>query len=164
MIKNVFSNAMIYIELQWGVKEQTLPTIEQCNRWVGASLIGKQKVIETELTIRIVNELEIQALNRDYRGINKPTNVLSFEFDNLPGLVNLKGFLPYLGDLAICDTVIKREAAEQNKTEEAHWAHMIIHGSLHLQGYDHIKEIEAKEMEALEIKILQSLGYKNPYL
>ena len=102
-------------------------------------------------------------MNRDYRNMDKPTNVLSFEFEQPPGLVELDEELPYLGDLIICAEVVIREAREQNKALEAHWAHMIVHGALHLQGYDHIEDEEAEEMEALEIEIMQTLGYENPY-
>ncbi len=155
---------MLYVELQWAVEEQTLPTVEQCRSWVLASLVGEQGKMETELTIRIIGEEESQTLNREYRGVDKPTNVLSFSFENPPALEDLGEALPYLGDLAVCAPVIEREALEQNKTAEAHWAHMIVHGTLHLQGYDHAKGIESEEMEALEIEILQGLGYPDPYL
>ena len=105
-----------------------------------------------ELTIRIVDEAESQALNRDYRGKDKPTNVLSFGGDE-----------GVLGDLVICAPVVAREAIEQNKTLREHWAHMVVHGCLHLQGYDHEIEADAQKMEAREIRILKSLGFPDPY-
>lgn len=154
---------MIELELQWGIEPRAIPTQEQCERWVLASLVGDVANEANELTIRIVDEAESRTLNRDYRGMDKPTNVLSFEFENPPGLLDLGEALPYLGDLVICADVVEREAAEQGKSLEAHWAHMIIHGTLHLQGYDHIEDDEAEEMEALEIEIMQGLGYPNPY-
>ena len=106
-----------------------------------------------ELTIRIVDEPESRALNRDYRGKDKPTNVLSFGGEG--GAV--------LGDLVICAPVVAREAVEQDKRLRAHWAHMVVHGCLHLQGYDHEAEAEAEKMEAREIRILKSLGFPDPY-
>lgn len=154
---------MLDIELQWAITDRELPTIEQCKKWVKASLQGARGSEAIELTIRIVDESESQQLNSEYRGKDKPTNVLSFEFEQPPGLVDLGEELPYLGDLVICSAVVEREAKAQNKSLEAHWAHMMVHGTLHLQGYDHIEEKEAQEMEALEIKILQKLGFDNPY-
>lgn len=157
------SNPDLYIDLQWGITEQTLPTLDQCQNWVQASLQGARQYEPVEMTIRIVDGEESQTLNREYRAKDKPTNVLSFEFEQPPGLLELDEALPYLGDLVICAEVVAQEAAEQNKTLEAHWAHMIVHGTLHLQGYDHIEESQAEEMEALEIEIMQSLGFDNPY-
>ena len=154
---------MLDIDLQWGIPEQSLPTIEQCKSWVQAALQEPLCFEPVEMTIRIVDAAESQELNRDYRGMDKPTNVLSFEFEQPPGLVDLGEELPYLGDLLICAEIVETEAAEQNKALEAHWAHMIVHGTLHLQGYDHIDDDEAEEMEALEIDIMQSLGYEDPY-
>lgn len=151
------------IDLQWAIEEQPVPTLEQCQSWVLAAIQEPRCFEPVELTIRIVDEAESQELNRDYRGKDKPTNVLSFEFEQPPGLVELGEELPYLGDLIICAKVVAEEAAEQNKSLEAHWAHMIVHGTLHLQGYDHIEDDEAEEMEALEMDIMDALGYDNPY-
>ena len=109
--------------------------------------------------MRIVDEAESQQLNFDYREKDKPTNVLSFPFQCPPGIE-----LPLLGDLVICAQVVAREAAEQQKTVTAHWAHMVVHGCLHLLGFDHINDEDAAEMEAEEIQILQELGFANPYL
>ena len=111
-----------------------------------------------EITIRIVDEMESQHLNHEYRGKDKPTNVLSFPFDAPPGVE-----LELLGDLVICRQVVEREAKEQEKDLFAHWAHMVVHGSLHLLGYDHIQDDEAEEMEAIEISVLNALGFENPY-
>lgn len=110
-----------------------------------------------ELTIRIVDEDESRALNRDYRGKDKPTNVLSFDGD---AAMSAQGVL---GDLVICAPVVAREAVEQKKTLREHWAHMVVHGCLHLQGYDHEIEPDARRMEAREIRILKSLGFPDPY-
>jgi len=104
-------------------------------------------------------EGESRELNHTYRGKDKPTNVLSFPFEAPPGIE-----LPLLGDLIICRQVVEQEAQEQEKTLEAHWAHMVIHGSLHLLGYDHIEDDEAEEMESLETEIMLALGYPDPYI
>ena len=154
---------MLDLDLQWAIEEQSIPTLEQCQKWVHLALQEPRSFEPVEMTIRIVSEDESQTLNYEYRGKNKPTNVLSFEFEQPPGLVDLGEELPYLGDLVICADLVAKEAKEQNKSLESHWAHMIVHGTLHLQGYDHIDEDDAEEMEALEIEIMQSLGYENPY-
>lgn len=153
---------MLDLELQWGMDELLLPTQAQCEKWISASL-QNQEAATTELTIRIVSPEESQGLNRDYRDKDKPTNVLSFEFEQPEGLAEIGESIPYLGDLVVCAEVVEQEAIQQNKSLESHWAHMIVHGTLHLQGYDHIEEDEALEMEALEIKIMADLGYANPY-
>ncbi|WP_116473720.1 rRNA maturation RNase YbeY [Zobellella maritima] len=133
-----------------------LPTEQQLESWLSAALNGERE--EAEVTVRLVDEAESQALNRDYRGRDKPTNVLSFPFEAPPGIE-----LPLLGDLVICRQVVEREAAEQNKPLTAHWAHMVVHGCLHLLGFDHIKDNEAEIMESKEIGILADLEIANPY-
>ncbi|MBN2866164.1 MAG: rRNA maturation RNase YbeY [Thiotrichales bacterium] len=154
---------MVEVELQWGVTELALPTQQQCEEWVQASLIGDLANEANEVTIRVVDAEESQTLNRDYRNIDKPTNVLSFEFEQPPGLVDLGEALPYLGDLVICAEIVEQEAKQQNKTLVEHWAHMIVHGTLHLQGFDHIDDDDAEEMEALEVEIMQGLDFADPY-
>lgn len=136
---------------------QGLPTKAQFMQWLEAVLPQFQPV--SEVTIRIVDEAESHELNLTYRGKDRPTNVLSFPFEAPPEVE-----LPLLGDLIICRQVVEKEAAEQDKTVEEHWAHMVIHGCLHLLGYDHIEDDEAEEMEGLETEILQKLGYEDPYL
>lgn len=145
------------------VAQADLPTQADCVEWVNAALLEDWGMGETELTLRIVSKAEIQQLNQDYRGKNTPTNVLSFPFENPPGLVDLGEELPYLGDLVICAAVVLEEAKQQQKPLNAHWAHMIVHGCLHLQGMDHLAEDDADEMEALETEILTGLGFKAPY-
>ena len=113
---------------------------------------------DTELSIQVVDEPAIQQLNRDYRHQDKPTNVLSFPYEAMPGIE-----LPLLGDIVLCSPVIAREAREQGKALADHWAHMTVHGVLHLRGYDHIEEAQAEEMEALERGILAKHGVGNPY-
>jgi len=110
------------------------------------------------LVIRIVDEPESRSLNRQFRGIDEPTNVLSFPFA-APPRVRSK----HIGDLVVCAPVVEREAAEQGKPLEAHWAHMVVHGVLHLLGYDHQTDADAETMEGLEIAILGRLGFPNPY-
>ncbi|MDE2087017.1 MAG: rRNA maturation RNase YbeY, partial [Xanthomonadaceae bacterium] len=112
----------------------------------------------TELSIRIVDADEGRELNRDYRGKDYATNVLSFEADLPPELK-----LPLIGDMVICSPVVAREAAEQGKRPRDHWAHLTVHGTLHLLGYDHIVAAEAEAMEALETRILAGLGIADPY-
>ena len=133
-----------------------LPTEADFQRWLDAAVLPFQE--EAEVTIRLVDEAESNQLNLTYRGKDKPTNVLSFPFECPPGVE-----LPLLGDLIICRQVVEQEAQEQGKPLLAHWAHMVVHGSLHLLGYDHIDDEEAEEMEALEVEFMQALGFDNPY-
>ncbi|AUX72082.1 rRNA maturation RNase YbeY [Erwinia pyrifoliae] len=148
----------VILDLQLACKsEQGLPTEGDFQRWLEAVLPQFQP--ESEVTIRLVDEAESHQLNHTYRGKDKPTNVLSFPFEAPPGIE-----LPLLGDLIICRQVVEQEAAEQEKVLEAHWAHMVIHGSLHLLGYDHIVDDEAEEMESLETEIMLALGYPDPYI
>ncbi|PKH20532.1 rRNA maturation RNase YbeY [Enterobacterales bacterium CwR94] len=137
--------------------EKGLPSEAQFQHWLEAVL--PQFQAESEVTLRLVDEAESQELNATYRGKDKPTNVLSFPFEAPPEIE-----LSLLGDLIICRQVVEREAQEQQKTLDAHWAHMVIHGSLHLLGYDHIEDDEAEEMESLETEIMLALGYPDPYI
>ena len=134
-----------------------LPNEAQLQGWLDGTILGFQQ--EAEVTVRIVDEAESNELNLTYRGKDKPTNVLSFPFEAPPGME-----LPLLGDLVICCQVVEAEAVEQHKPLMAHWAHMVVHGSLHLLGYDHIEDEEAEEMEQLERDIMQELGFADPYL
>ena len=152
-------NLLLDVQLAESIEHlNTLPTEEQLTLWASTALKGRTDFEEPELTIRLTDEEESQALNSEYRGKDKPTNVLSFPFEMPPGIP-----LELLGDLVICVGVVEQEAKEQEKITEAHWAHMVIHGCLHLLGYDHIKDDEAEEMEALERDLLASLGYPDPY-
>lgn len=148
----------IFVDLQIATENiEGLPTEEQIVQWVTAAV--QPEGDEVEMTVRIVDEVESHELNLTYRGKDRPTNVLSFPFE-CPDEVEL----PLLGDLVICRQVVEREAAEQEKPLMAHWAHMVVHGSLHLLGYDHIEDDEAEEMESLETQIMQGLGFDDPYL
>lgn len=131
------------------------PDTDSFQRWVDAVLSERP---EAQLCIRVVDETEGGALNRDYRGKEGATNVLSFPAE-LPDGVDV----PLLGDIVICAPVVRREAAEQGKDEGAHWAHMVIHGTLHLLGMDHQDEAEAAAMESLETVTMRGLGYPDPY-
>ena len=148
----------IFVDLQVATENiEGLPTEEQIVQWATAAV--QPEGDEVEMTVRIVDEVESHELNLTYRGKDRPTNVLSFPFE-CPDEVEL----PLLGDLVICRQVVEREAAEQEKPLMAHWAHMVVHGSLHLLGYDHIEDDEAEEMESLETQIMQGLGFDDPYL
>lgn len=147
----------VIIDLQIACQHtDNLPTETQIQQWANSAI--RPQTLEPEITIRIVDEAESHDLNLTYRGKDKPTNVLSFPFE-CPDEVEL----PLLGDLVICRQVVEREATEQGKPLEAHWAHMVVHGCLHLLGYDHIEDDEAEEMESLETEIMISLGFADPY-
>lgn len=136
---------------------QQAPSKAACKQWVSAAL--KTRCEKAELSLRIVDSDEMRELNKRYRGADYATNVLSFPADLPPELQ-----LPHLGDIVICAAVVEREAEEQHKANTAHWAHMVVHGTLHLLGYDHIDNAEAEIMEALEIAILSELNFANPYM
>lgn len=147
----------IILDLQLASAEPNLPTAAEIQLWLETAILPFLQ--QAEVTVRIVDNAESQQLNQQYRGKNKPTNVLSFPFQNPPGIE-----LALLGDLVISAPVVASEAQAQGKSLPAHWAHMIIHGSLHLLGFDHINDSDAEEMEAEEILLLQQLGFTNPYL
>jgi probable rRNA maturation factor len=148
-------NAELTVDID-NVDDLPAPCAQDFERWVAAALQDRRR--DTELSIRIVNSAESRSLNYQYRGKEKPTNVLSFPTDFPAGVE-----LPLLGDLVICQPVVEQEAAEQHKLLSAHWAHLTIHGTLHLLGYDHIEDKEAEYMEAIETKILTTMGYPPPY-
>lgn len=144
------------VDVQIACDEDDVPDTEQFRDWARAA-VGKLRE-DSELTIRIVDESEIERLNSTYRHKVGATNVLSFPFD-APAEVKI----PLLGDIVICAPVVRREANEQSKSADAHWAHMVVHGTLHLLGFDHNQEREAQEMEEMETRILSDLGFENPY-
>ena len=150
---------MAIVDLQVASECQQLPSAKQFKRWVEAALQKEmQSKDEIELAIRIVDEADSQALNMQYRGKEKPTNVLSFPFEAPPQVP-----CDLLGDLVICHAIVIDEAKEQGKFLGDHWAHMLIHGCLHLLGFDHVQDDEAEAMEILEIDILKKLEIDNPY-
>ncbi|MEQ8426378.1 MAG: rRNA maturation RNase YbeY [Gammaproteobacteria bacterium] len=134
----------------------TVPTEKQLQQWAKLALCNVDK--STELTLRIVDEEEGRMLNNTWRNKDYATNVLSFPIGE-----TLEGDMELLGDVVICAPVVEREASEQGKPTDAHWAHLVVHGILHLRGYDHENDDEAGEMEQMEITLLDKIGYPNPY-
>ncbi|MFC3608654.1 rRNA maturation RNase YbeY [Stutzerimonas tarimensis] len=151
---------MIELDLQ-RASESAAPDEADFRRWCELAL--RQRSADSELTIRLVDEPEARELNRTYRQRDYATNVLSFPADIPDGPDGPLLDIPLLGDLVICVPVVAREAAEQGKAPEAHWAHLVIHGCLHLLGYDHIDDAEAEEMEDLERGLLAELDIADPY-
>jgi probable rRNA maturation factor len=145
------------IDIQYAVTGAGIPP-EQAIRVYARHALEEADADEAELTVRIVDEAEIMALNSEYRGKPGATNVLSFPYEPMPGVSTA-----LLGDVVICAPVVAAEAVAQGKTLEAHWAHIVIHGVLHLLGYDHRQESGALAMEALEKRLLAGLGYTDPY-
>ncbi len=154
-LKTVFKRE----KLQNVIKSKEAPNRFLIQRWISEALNDRKDY--AELTLRIVDRDESATLNKTYRDKDGPTNVLSFPFEAPPGVPDDNH---YLGDLVICAEVVKQEAIDQHKDLTAHWAHMVIHGILHLLGYDHQTKAEAHEMEGIEITILKRLNFKNPYL
>ena len=146
----------INVDLQNDEELDLVPSEQQFQQWIAAAL--QEPYHQFEQTIRIVGETEGRELNSRYRGNASATNVLAF-----PGANELLDY-DCLGDLVICAPVVAAEAQAQGKPLEAHWAHLVVHGMLHLQGFDHQNDVDTRQMEALEIKILDSLGYNNPYI
>ena len=145
----------IILDLQNESAATSIPAAEQVRQWFKAAI--QTEYARLEQTIRIVDAPESRALNQQFRGKDSATNVLAFPADS--------DLLDYdcLGDLVICAPLVAAEAKAQGKTEDAHWAHLVIHGMLHLQGFDHQSAAQAARMEALEVEILDTLGYTNPY-
>ncbi len=154
----------VTIDLVNASSENKLPQEQDFQHWTEAALKaiateGSQPVSDSsELSIKLVGEAESASLNKNFRQKDGPTNILSFPYAEIHG-----SNIELLGDIAICAPLVKKEAAEQNKKEEAHWAHLTIHGVLHLNGFDHEHPGEAEAMESLEIRILDSMGFANPY-
>ena len=146
----------LIVDIQMASASEEGPDPQSIERWIGAA-IGDQRE-STELSVRIVDAEEGKALNEQFRGSTGATNVLSFPFEN-----ESPEPLPLIGDIVICAPVVAKEAREQNKALNAHWAHMMIHGVLHLLGYDHQNENDANLMESLETEIMQGLGFPPPY-
>lgn len=134
-----------------------VPQAAQVQAWAEAALHGSDRN-SVSLSVRVVDEQEIADLNRRYRHKPGPTNVLSFPFEDPPGVESDE-----IGDVIVCAPVVGREAGEQHKDLQAHWAHMIVHGVLHLRGYDHQNDSDALEMESEETRILTGLGFPGPY-
>ncbi len=158
----------VVIDIQRVINADSIPGNELIENWIKASLLEEQGqtkksiINDQELTIRIVNKEEIQTLNKTYRHHDKTTNVLSFPFE-VPAHLPPNIAMPLLGDIVICHDIVVEEAQQQGKKLLEHWAHMVVHGVLHLKAYNHIQDSDAQIMEALEIKILAQLGFSNPY-
>ena len=144
------------IDIQMACPSEEAPDEDSIKRWASAAIRDERD--NSQLNLRIVDEQESADFNQQYRGKTGATNVLSFPFDAVAPEP-----LPILGDLVVCAPVVNREASEQQKTSEAHWAHIIVHGVLHLLGYDHIDDSDAAQMEALETSILLELNFPAPY-
>ena len=138
-----------------------IPPDDAIREWVERAAAAARGDGDGSISIRIVDEDEMCALSRDYRDQDKPTNVLSFPAGEIDGLPPEER--PILGDVVVCAGVVTREAREQGKAVADHWSHMVVHGTLHLLGYDHMSEAEAAVMEALEREILAGLGIADPY-
>lgn len=145
----------LHVDIQKACDEP-VPEEEDISSWIEAALQRERE--QAEVSVRLVGEEEMARLNHHYRGKAGSTNVLSFPTD-LPESVPH----PLLGDIVVCAAVVEREAQQQHKSFHDHWAHMFIHGSLHLLGYDHIETADAQSMESLETSIMKTLGYPDPY-
>lgn len=144
------------ISVQYAMAAEGMPDENAIRRW--ATLALQQGREAAELSVRVVDTAEITALNRQYRGKDSATNVLSFPFEGMAGVESA-----LLGDVVICAPVVAAEAVQQGKALDAHWAHLVIHGVLHLQGYDHHADAGAQRMGALESQLLARLGYPDPW-
>lgn len=147
------------VEVIWAAAERTErdPVDQELSQWAIQTLL-EQGVAPCEVAIKVINENESQVLNQEYRQKDTPTNVLSFPMDS--GLLDQRLLL---GDIAICAQVVRKEALQQGKSHRAHFAHMVVHGVMHLLGFDHQVNSEAEEMERIETSILQTLGFDGPY-
>lgn len=150
----------VQIEVQFALEDEALPPSSAFRIWANAALADLDR--DAGIAIRITDEDESRQLNNEYRGKDSPTNVLSFPFEAPEG-VPAEELGNHLGDLVICAPVVEREAVEQKKTPAAHWAHMVVHGVLHLRGFDHENQADAEEMEGREREVLDGLGFADPY-
>ncbi len=157
------SKPLCTVTWQKAAKHKDLPKLADFKVWVQAALAGAGRQKPCEMAIRLVEAEESQTLNREYRDKDKPTNVLSFPSELPEEVLDSLPREP-LGDIIICVPVVFAEAEEQGKAVRDHWAHLTVHGVLHLLGFDHIEDDEAEEMEGLEIRVLAGLGIANPYL
>jgi probable rRNA maturation factor len=158
--------APLEVDIQIAARRPWVPGARSLRRWAkqtqqAVSMAARRgrPATPAAVCIRVVGTTAARRLNREYRGKDRPTNVLSF-----PASADERRFAGALGDLVICAPVVAREAREQSKTIAAHWAHMVVHGVLHLHGYDHERPRDARRMERLEVEILRGFGYQNPYL
>ena len=135
-----------------------IPDEQLVTSWIEAVIKEIKYENPVQVSFCVVNKQEITTLNNKYRNMNKTTNVLSFPYESMPGIE-----VPLLGDIVVCAEVVNEEAQQQNKSLPQHWAHMVVHGLLHLLGYDHIEDADAQIMESVEIQVLSNIGFSNPY-
>jgi probable rRNA maturation factor len=157
MRKTKIKEKRIKITIQAIASNTFIPSRYFLQRWVNKALA--KQIGTSEVNIRLVSKKESAELNSTYRHKKGPTNILSFPFEPPPETSS-----PFLGDLVICAALVNQEAKQQAKPRLAHWAHLVIHGCLHLIGYDHIHDKDAIKMETIEIQLLEDLGYENPYI
>lgn len=157
MRKTKIKEKHIKITIQTIASNTFIPSRYFLQRWVNKALA--KQVTPNQVNIRLVSKKESAELNSVYRHKKGPTNILSFPFEPPPEISST-----FLGDLVICAALVNQEAKQQAKTRLAHWAHLVIHGCLHLIGYDHIHDKDAIKMETVEIQLLEDLGYENPYI
>ena len=150
-----------HVDVELASDDDSVPAADDIAAWVNRAIVAVGRESELEVSVRVVDEIEMQALNSEFRAQNKPTNVLSFPAGDISGLPSEAG-IP-LGDIVICAAVVADEALQQGKSLNDHWAHMMVHGTLHLLGFDHDNDANADEMEGLEIQILNDYGIANPY-
>lgn len=153
----------VSVDVQVASSAGSVPREQDIQSWIDAALDQSGNDSRSEISVRVVDEEEAKDLNRRYRGTDRATNVLSFPAGGDAPLALPPGAPRLLGDIVICGPVVEREAAEQGKTVADHWAHMLVHGALHLLGYDHEADAQAAQMEALEKQILASGGVGDPY-
>ena len=151
----------VQVDVHYACDDDTAPELPMVQNWIARAVQAVGMDTDTEVSVRIVGADEIQALNSSFREKDKPTNVLSFPAGTVAGLPH--DMPAPLGDIVICASVVHSEATDQGKAVEDHWAHLLIHGTLHLLGFDHETESEASEMEALETRILSEHGISDPY-
>ena len=151
----------VLVDVELASDATVTPAAAEIARWVRRAVLAAGRDSELEVSVRVVDKDEMQALNREFRGKDKPTNVLSFPAVDIMGLP-ADTRVP-VGDIVVCAAVVLEEAAEQGKPLADHWAHMLVHGTLHLMGFDHVLQPDAEAMEGLEIQILKEHGIANPY-
>jgi len=160
----VTTQDLLAVDVQVACDDSDVPSKRQIEHWATRAVVesGRTLAANAEMSVRVVNREEIRSLNRDYRQLDRVTNVLSFPAGGISGLPAEAPQL--LGDVVVCAAVVGEEAAEQGKAVDAHWAHMLVHGTLHLLGFDHQTAADAAEMEGLEARILTANGLSDPYL
>jgi probable rRNA maturation factor len=160
----VTTQSSLVVDVQVACKNSDIPSAQQIKYWVTSAVEGSGRCLAdgTELSVKLVDTDEMRSLNDEYRNKDSVTNVLSFPAGEIAGLPAEAG--QALGDIVVCAAVVSDEAARQGKAVGDHWAHMLVHGTLHLLGFDHESDVEAVEMEGLEARILTSNGVADPYV